>query len=60
MTSIQLETHLSVDLDETLLHDLLGLMVGKRVLETVAEEDHKWEALAQLVRASRRAGSERT
>jgi len=40
---------LSVDLDQALRANLLGLHVGQRVLETVAQEDNGWQALAQLV-----------
>merc|ERR1712205_127118 len=48
---------LAVDLDETLHEDLLHLLFGEGVLETVAQHKDEGQALAQLVGAGRRAGS---
>lgn len=44
---------LAVDLDETLVHDGLGLAVVERILEAVADEDDQRHAVAELVRTSR-------
>lgn len=41
--------HFAVDFDKALLHDLEYLVAGERVLQSVAEEDHERQALAQLV-----------
>lgn len=40
---------LSVDLDKTLHDDGLGLASVQGILETVADEDDQWHALAELV-----------
>jgi hypothetical protein len=47
--------HLAIDLDEALHQDLLHLLAGKRVLETVTEDEHEGKALAELVGTGRRA-----
>jgi len=47
--------HLAVNLDETLHEDLLDLLLGKSVLETVTENEDERKALTELVRASGRA-----
>lgn len=46
---------LAVNLDETLHHDRLGLAVVEGVLQPVTDEDDERHAVAELVRASRRA-----
>merc|ERR1719163_1859451 len=49
--------HLAVNLDETLHDNHLALTVGESILETVAQHDDEWKALAQLVRACGRLWS---
>jgi hypothetical protein len=48
---------LAVNLDGAAVHDHLGLGVGERILQPVAEDDEHGDALAKLVRTSRRARS---
>lgn len=50
---------LSVDLDESLLvlDDLLSLVSGESVLESLLEENGEWDALSKLVWTSRWLGS---
>jgi len=48
--------HLAVNLDEALHGDHLDLLVRKRVLETVTEEDGQRHALTKLVRTGGGAG----
>jgi hypothetical protein len=43
-------TDLAVDLQETLLDDLLSLLAGQGVTKTVAEENDNGEGLTELVR----------
>lgn len=47
---------LSVNLDEALHEDGLGLAVVEGILQTVANEDDEGHAVAQLVRTGRRLG----
>lgn len=49
---------LAVDLNQPLHDDLGHLSVGQGVLQTVAQEDHQRQRLAQLVWALGRPGSE--
>lgn len=49
---------LSVDADDSLGEDLLGLGVVEGVLQTVAEEQAQWEGLAELVWSWVRADGE--
>jgi hypothetical protein len=49
----EVSADLAVNLDLALLEDPLGLGVREGVLETVADEDDEWEALAELVWSGR-------
>jgi len=49
--------NLAVDFDETLHQDLLYLLFGQGVLETVAQNQNERQALTQLVGARRGTGS---
>ena len=42
----------SINLDETLVNDLLDLIIGEGVLQPVTEEDHEGQTLAELVGSS--------
>jgi len=53
-------SHLSIDLDQALHDNHLRLVVGERILETVAEQDDQWHALSQLVRSRRWARRKNT
>jgi len=46
-----------INLDRTAVHDHLGLSIGERVLQPVADQDDHGDALTQLVRTSGRTGS---
>lgn len=48
---------LVVDLDEALGQNRLGLAVVERILQAVAKEDDQRQAVTELVRTGRRAGS---
>jgi hypothetical protein len=50
--------HFAIDLDETLVDDLLHLVVGERVFESVPEEHHKRETFPELVWPGARMGCE--
>jgi len=52
---VDIGANLAVDLDEALHEDGLDLLVGERVLQAVAKDEDKGKALAELVRAGRRA-----
>lgn len=49
----------AVNLNKTLHQDCSNLTSGKRVLQTVTEEDNQWKGLPQLVGAGRRTRSVR-
>jgi len=49
--------NLAVDFDETLHQDLLYLLFGQGVLETITQNQHERQALTQLVGARRGTGS---
>mmetsp|Transcript_19299 Transcript_19299/g.41902 ORF Transcript_19299/g.41902 Transcript_19299/m.41902 type:complete len:250 (-) Transcript_19299:34-783(-) len=54
---VEVSSDLSVNLDTTLHADLLALLSGQGVLETLAKDDGNWKALALLVGTGRRLGS---
>jgi len=46
---LDISSHLSVDLDHAAHHDLLALLAGEGVVESVSDEDGQWQALSELV-----------
>merc|ERR1712196_202088 len=50
-------SHLAIDLHEALHENLLHLLLGQRILEAIAQDKDKRQALAELVRTSGRARS---
>jgi len=46
---LDVSSDLAVDLDHLAHHDLLALVSGKGVVESVSDEDGEWEALSELV-----------
>merc|ERR1711912_45123 len=49
--AVQNETALGIDLDEALHENLLDLLLGESVFETVTQDQDQWQAFTHLVRA---------